>query len=149
MADFLSSTDKKWFADSATAWFDTFKRQITIHKEPIKTIKNNINTQLVGYGQNGQTKSEQIQYTPRNQNFYAVIKYNNNQDLNLISDINAYVTSQNYTSIIVDSNARNYINKDKTEKITFDDKSFNVISKGTTKYYFLIEYYEYVLQEIT
>jgi len=149
MGDFLSSGDKQWFAESATLWFDTFKRLITIHKEPLQTIKSTSSTQLFGYGQNGQTTSQQIEYTPRSQNFYAVIKYNNNQDLNLITDINAYVTSQNYVTIIVDSSAKDYINKDKTEKIAFDEKSFNVISKGTMKYYFSTQYYEYILQEIT
>jgi hypothetical protein len=149
MASFISANDEAWFSESATQWFDTFKRLITVHKEPIKKIKNNTNTQLFGYGQNGQATSQQIEYIPRSQDFYAVVKYNNNQDLNLIADINAYVASQNYVTMIVDSTAKDYITKEKTEKIAFDGKSFNVISNGTVKYYFTKQYYEFIIKEIT
>jgi len=149
MASFISANDEAWFSEAATEWFDTFKRIITVHKEPIKKIKNNIDTQLFGYGQNGQSTSQQIEYIPRSQDFYAVVKYNNNQDLNLIADINAYVASQNYVTMIVDSTARDYIVKEKTEKIVFDGKSFNVISNGTVKYYFTKQYYEFIIKEIT
>ena len=149
MASFISANDEAWFSESATQWFDTFKRLITIHKEPIKKIKNNTNTQLFGYGQQGQTTSQQVEYIPRSQDFYAVIKYNNNQDLNLLTDIQSYVASQNYATMIINHTARDYILKEKTEKIVFDGKSFNVISNGTLKYYFSIEYYEFIVQEIT
>lgn len=149
MASFLSANDESWFAGAADTWFDTFKRTITVHKEPIKTIKNNITTQLFGYGQNGQTTSQQIEYTPRSQTFEAVIKYKNNQDLDLLPDIKAYVKESNYVIIIVKSAARDYITKEKTEKIEFDSKSFNMISAGTLRYYFSTTYYEFVLQEIT
>ena len=148
MASFLSENDKAWFSDAATQWFDSFKRIITIHKEPIKKIKNNTNTQLFGYGP-GQAKTEQIEYIPRSQDFYAVVKYNNNQDLNLLLDIQSYVASQNFVTLIVNSEARDYIAKEKTEKIVFDGKSFNVISNGTLKYYFTKEYYEFIVKEIT
>ena len=149
MASFISANDEAWFSEAATTWFDTFKRQITIHKEPIKKIKNNTDTQLFGYGQQGQTSSQQVEYIPRSQDFYAVIKYNNNQDLNLLTDIQSYVASQNYATMIINHTARDYILKEKTEKIVFDGKSFNVISNGTLKYYFSIEYYEFIVQEIT
>jgi hypothetical protein len=149
MASFISANDEAWFSEAATTWFDTFKRLITIHKEPIKKIKNNTATQLFGYGQQGQTTSQQVEYIPRSQDFYAVIKYNNNQDLNLLTDIQSYVSSQNYATMIINHTARDYILKEKTEKIVFDGKSFNVISNGTLKYYFSIEYYEFIVQEIT
>jgi hypothetical protein len=149
MASFISANDEAWFSEAATTWFDTFKRLITIHKEPIKKIKNNTTTQLFGYGQQGQTTSQQVEYIPRNQDFYAVIKYNNNQDLNLLTDIQSYVSSQNYVTMIVDSTTKDYISKEKTEKIAFDGKAFNVISHATLKYYFSIQYYEFILQEIT
>ena len=149
MASFISPNDEAWFSQAATQWFDTFKRIITVHKEPIKKIKNNTNTQLFGYGQQGQSNSKQIEYVPRSQDFYAVIKYNNNQDLNLLTDIQAYVASQNYATMIVESTTKDYIVKEKTEKIIIDNKSFNVISNGTLKYYFSKQYYEFILQEIT
>jgi len=149
MASFISANDEAWFSEAATQWFDTFKRLITVHKEPIKKIKNNIDTQLFGYGQQGQASSQQIEYIPRSQDFYAVVKYANNQDLNLLVDIQSYVASQNYATMIVDSMARDYITKEKTEKIAFDGKSFNVISNGTAKYYFTKEYYEFIVKEIT
>lgn len=149
MSSFISAGDEAWFSEMATQWFDTFKRQITIHKEPIKKIINNIDTQLFGYGQQGQTNSQQIEYIPRSENFNAVVKYGNNQDLNLLPDINSYVTAQNYVTMIVDYTARDYIIKEKTEKIVFDGKSFNVISNGTVKYFFSKEYYEFILKEVT
>lgn len=149
MASFLSAADETWFANTADTWFDTFKRSIIVHKEPLKTIKNNTTTQLFGYGQNGQATSQQIEYTPRSQTFEAVIKYKNNQDLELLPDIKAYVKESNYVVIIVKSDARDYITKEKTEKIEFDNKSFNMVSAGTLKYYFSTTYYEFILQEIT
>lgn len=149
MASFLSATEESWYADQADTWFDTFKRTIVVHKEPLQTIKTSTTPQLFGYGQAGQTTSQQIEYTPRSQSFEAVIKYGSNQDLDLAGDIKAYVTSQNFVSIIVKPTTRDYLNKDKTEKIVFDGKSFNTISNGTTKSFFSVIYYEFVLQEIT
>lgn len=149
MPSFLSAAEESWFVGMADTWFDTFKRTITVHKEPIKTIKNNTTPQLFGYGQNGQTTSQQIEYTPRSQTFEAVIKYKNDQDLDLLSDIKVYVKEGNFAVVIVKSDARDYITKEKTEKIVFDNKSFNMVSGGTLKYYFSTIYYEFVLQEIT
>jgi Fe-S cluster assembly iron-binding protein IscA len=51
--------------------------------------------------------------------------------------------------MIVDSAAKDYIAKEKTEKIVFDGKSFNVISSGTVKYFFTKQYYEFIIKEIT
>lgn len=149
MSSFLSASEEAWYAAQANTWFDTFKRQITVHKEPLKTIKNNTSPQLFGYSQNGQTTNQEIEYTPRSQSFYAVIKYGSDQDLDLLGDIKAYVTSQNLVSVIVDTSTRNYINKDKTEKIVFDEKSYNTISNGKLKSFFSAIYYEFILQEIT
>lgn len=149
MASFLSASEENWFAEQADIWFDTFKRNIVVHKEPIKNIKITNSNQLFGYGQAGQANSQQIEYTPRSQSFDAVIKYGSNQDLDIVGDIKAYVTSQNLVSIIVKPNAKEYINKDKTEKIVFDSKSYNTISNGALKSFFSAIYYEYILQEIT
>lgn len=149
MASFLSASEEAWYAAQADTWFDTFKRPIVVHKEPVKTIKNNTTSQLFGYGQNGQTTSQEIEYTPRNQSFDAVIKYGSNQDLDIVGDIKAYVTSQNLVTIIVKPNTRDYINRDKTEKIVFDSKSYNTVSNGTLKSFFSAIYYEFILQEIT
>lgn len=149
MASFLSSADESWFAGAADTWFDTFKRSIVIHKEPLQTIKTTTSTQLFGYGQNGQTTTQEIEYTPRSQSFEAVIKYKSNQELELLGDIKAYAPDNNLVTIIVKTAARDYISKDKTEKIVLDGRSFNPISNGTLKYYFSTTYYEFTLQEIT
>jgi len=149
MASFLSTSDTNWFSGAAVTWFDTFKRPIVIHKEPIKVIKNNTTPQLFGYGQNGQTTSQQITYTPRSQTFDAVIKYKSAQELELLGDIKAYSPDQNLVTIIVDTDAKDYIMKEKTEKIVFDGRSFNTISNASLKYFFSYQYYEFTLREIT
>ena len=49
---FLSSSDRSWFEEAADTWFETFKKSITVNKEPIKNIVQNTTNQMLGYDEN-------------------------------------------------------------------------------------------------
>jgi hypothetical protein len=141
---FLNSTDKTWFEDAADTWFETFKKTITVHKEPIKNIIQSTTNQMLGY----QEDSNMIDYTytPRNESFDAVVKYNPIDNLQENLEIKIKFIDQS-VEIYVKEDAKNYINTDKTEKITFDGKTFNLFSTSIVKNYFDNNYYVYYLKE--
>lgn len=143
---FLSSSDQSWYEEAMDTWFETFKKSIIIHKEPIKNIIQNTTNQMVGYDENSNIVD--YTYSPRNQSFYAVIKYNPTDNLALDKELNIKITDQS-VMIYVNSDAKNYIDKDATEKITFDGKDFNIYSSSVTKHYQNKTYYVYYLKETT
>jgi hypothetical protein len=143
---FLSSSDQSWFEEAADTWFETFKKPIIVHKEPIKNIVQNTTNQILGYDENSNIID--YTYTPRNQSFYAVIKYNPTDNLALDKELNIKITDQP-VMIYVNTDAKNYIDKDITEKITFDGKDFNIYSSSIAKHYQNKTYYVYYLKETT
>lgn len=127
--------------------FDTFKRSITIHKEPIKRIVSSQTSSgpIIGYEDHAIT--QKIEYIPRNQSFDAIINYSiGKADLTNIIDLKV-VMGSNTVLIKVKKDARDYIMNDKTEKITFDDKSFNLLSQDLVKNYLGLNYYFFYLEE--
>jgi hypothetical protein len=141
---FLNSNEKNWFADAADTWFETFKRSIIIHKEPIKNIVQNTTNQMVGYDESSNIID--YSYTPRNETFDAVIQYKPDDGLIIDEEIKLKFSNQS-ALIYVAEDAKNYINKDKTEKISFDKKDFNINSSSIVRNYFTKNYYIYFLKE--
>lgn len=126
--------------------FDTFKRNITVHKTPVKKIISSmINPQMIGYQEN--SIQEQIEYVAQNQDFDAIIAYKDPFDVDIIDQIKVK-TSSSLVSIKVKKNARDYILSDKTETITFDDKTFKLISGDIIKSYQGLLYYVFYIEEI-
>jgi len=143
---FLNSNDQSWFEETVDIWFETFKKPILVHKEPIKNIVENISNQILGYDENSNIIN--YTYTPRNQSFYAVIKYNPTDNLSNDNEINIKVIDQ-LVMIYVQNDAKKYIDTDITEKIAFDNKNFNLYSSSITKHYQNKTYYVYYLKETT
>lgn len=127
--------------------FDTFARDIVVHKEPKKIIENvNINS-LAGYDENSNIIN--YKYIPESKIFKAKIKYENNQELKSLDKLGGLnsLMSQGIVKIKVRKDARDYIlDGRKTEKISFDDKSFNIISDESVKKFFNTTYYVFYLQ---
>jgi hypothetical protein len=71
---FLTSSDQSWYEEAIDTWFETFKKSIVVHKEPIKNIVQNTMNQMLGYQEDSNLVD--YTYTPRSQAFDAVIKYN-------------------------------------------------------------------------
>ena len=140
---FLSNSDKTWFQDSADSWFETFKSRITVVKEPIKNISAN-NSPFLGYEPD--TSIQEVTYTPRNEDFDAVVKYEDPKAVESIPEVKSKFTNQP-VSIQVKKDARDYIINDVTIKIIYQDKSFNVMSSDVIRNYFNTIYYVFYLEE--
>jgi len=146
MASLISAQEIADFHQAINDHFDTFKRNITVYKTPIKKIiSSEINPQMIGYEEN--SIEEQIEYVAQSQNFEAIIAYQDPMKLDLIEQIQIKTNSP-VVSIKVKKEARDYIINDKTEKITFDDKSFNLITNDIVKNYQGLVYYFFYLEEI-
>jgi hypothetical protein len=145
MASLILSSEIDAYKQAINDHFDTFKRSITVHKQPIKNILQNTTNQLLGYEENSNVVD--YTYTPRNQTFDAIINYNlAKENLQIDNEIKLKFPNQ-IVEIKVKEDAKNYINQDITEKITFDNKTFNLISTDVIKNYQGLIYYVFYLKE--
>lgn len=146
MASLLNETEKNNLTPLIEDLFDTFSRDVIIHKEPKKIIKNINTNSLAGYDEN--SNIENYEYIPESQTFKAKIKYENEQALEAarFGGLTNFL-SQGVVKIKVRKDARDYIlDGRKTEKIEFDSKSFNIISDESVKKFFNTVYYVFYLQ---
>ena len=145
MADLLTDQDKLSFQSSVMDLFDTFSRSIKVHKEPQKKVTEVDANLLPGY--NNTSNPQNVEYIHRSKSFDAIIDYGNKQNVDRDSDTGAKVPS-GQVSIKVQSDARDYINKGKTEKIEIDGKGFKLASNDAVKDYFGMKMYIYYLEEV-
>ena len=143
MPSLISEIEKNNLTGIFNDIFDTFKREIVIHKEPKKVISQVNTSSLFGYGD--PASSINYSYTPVSGVFQATIRYNLDQETERLADIPSQV-SIGGVFIKVQEPARNYINKGKTERITFDNKSFKVVSEDANKSFLNSKFYVYKLE---
>jgi hypothetical protein len=145
MASLLNETEKNNLTPLIEDLFDTFARDIIIHKEPQKKIIQINNQSLVGYDET--SIIENIEYIPESRTFKAKIKYQNNQDTDEMKDLKNTI-SQGIVKIKVRKDARDYIlNGTKTEKIEIDGNAFNIISDEAVKKFFNTTYYIFFIEK--
>ena len=145
MASLLSSLEISGITGIFEDIFDTFKRTIVIHKEPVKTISQ-INTEnLFGYGDSSNTVN--YTYAPQSGSYFAKISYvEKSSEDPYVRDLGTRIDS-NIVRIKVKDDVRSYIQKGKTEKITFDDKTFQIAGNEIVKNFLGSEFYIYHLKE--
>ena len=131
MASFLNAAEIDAYHQAINDHFDTFKRPIIVHKEPIKKVIQNTTNQILGYQEDSNIID--YEYIPRN---------NTAMD----REVRLKFPDQ-LVEIKVKEDAKNYINTDRTEKITFDEKTFNIVSTSVVKNYHGLIYYVYYLRE--
>ena len=147
MANLITSDEKTSLTGSFNDLFDTFKRSIVVYKEPKKVISSINESQLFGYG----TSSNVVNYTFESVSgtYDAMIKYSDagtSKEGKLDQDINSRIP-EGQVRIKVKSDARNFIETGgTTEKIEFDNKSFNVVSEDIVKNFLGLEFYIYYLE---
>jgi hypothetical protein len=139
----ITDADKKYFVAAIDDLFETFKREILIHKEPQKIVKQ-VNADLyAGYGDTSNPAN--VEYVPISKSFYAMIAYQDKQKSDTDADV-GFQYSKGIVRIRVKEDARNYILNGKTLKIDIDGKAFNLITDDSVKNYFDTQYYVFHLE---
>ncbi len=130
MASLLTSTETTNLVSILGDVFDTFKREVVIHKSPKKVISQINESQLFGYGEAANPVN--YTYTPQSGIYYAKISYIENKANEYVQDFQSDIDS-NIVRMKVQESAKDYIENGTTENVTFDDKTFNLIGNHMVK----------------
>lgn len=144
MANLLGNTVTSEFTKVLEDHFDTFKRSITVHREPIKSITNVQNNALHGYGESAE--SDNVSYIPQNQDFEAIVTYESKQiePATQVGTLEAGVVR-----IKVKQDAADYIKGGKVEKVVIDGKTFNTITDDKVQNYLGTKFFIFYLKATT
>ena len=130
MASLLTSTETSNLASILGDVFDTFKRDVVIHKSPKKVISQINESQLFGYGEAANPVN--YTYTPQSGVYSAKISYIENKANEYVQDFQSNI-DRNIVRMKVQKDAKDYIESGTTENITFDDKTFNLLGDHMVK----------------
>lgn len=130
MASLLTSTETSNLVSILGDVFDTFKRDVVIHKSPKKVISQINESQLFGYGEAANPVN--YTYTPQSGVYSAKISYIENKANEYVQDFQSNVDT-NLVRMKVQKDAKDYIENGTTENITFDDKTFNLLGDHMVK----------------
>jgi len=143
MASLISTTEKNVLTGIFGDIFDTFQRSITIHKEPKKIIEEINLDGVFGYGEYSQAAN--YTYVSVSEVYPAVIRYANDAEHKEVDDITSNIPF-GHATIKVKEDARDYIKNGKTEKITFDDKTFELASSDKVQRFLDSEYFVFLVK---
>lgn len=144
MASLISTTEQSTIVQTIDNIFDTWSRNVTIYKEPVKTpIAGQSPNGLFGFGPNqGNTVYSE---TFVSQIFPCLVKYKSEPwgtmqeaDMNIVNTP---------VSIKVRKDCRDYINSGKTVKVVLDDNTFYINGNENLQTYLGTQYYIYTLRE--
>ena len=145
---FISDTDKSEFKDGYKIFFDTFKKDITIHKRgKVNVVDVNLD-QLFGYDE----PSNETNYTYNidYQTFSGLIIYplrgKQTSDHQLLSEIRATVLDDEIL-IKVEENCKAYLTTGTIERIDIQDKFYKLISEESQVSNIIDGYFLFRLEE--
>ena len=130
MASLLTSTETSNLVSILGDVFDTFKRDVVIHKSPKKVISQINESQLFGYGEAANPVN--YTYTPQSGVYSAKISYIENKANEYVQDFQSNI-DRNIVRMKVQKDAKDYIEEGTTENVTFDGKTFNLMGDHMVK----------------
>lgn len=141
----MSSADQSSFTGYCNDFFDTFKEQIIIYKEPKTTVAQINVTQLFGYGDGANVTN--YSYDVNSGIYYGVLRYEEPQENDLATSVGRIPADS--VMLKVEADARNFIvNGGKTERIVISEQNFKVSNNGLKEDYFSKNYYTFQLELI-
>jgi hypothetical protein len=146
MASLLTSTEIASVTGAIGDNFDTFKREIVVYKEPIRTISD-LNVSFL-YGYDTEYKESNYTYTAVSGVYSGLVISNSAVATNDMIDGAKIEIPDNEIKIKVEKEARDFIrNGMKTERVVIDDKDYYV--NGSDKKVSLLtkDYYVFKLTD--
>jgi len=141
----MNPTIASGIAQEFDQFFDSFSRDIIVHKEP-KKILNSVQPTNILYGYDAQGNQPQYTFIPESKIFKARISYNKKQTVESLSELQ-FSIPQGSVTIVVKEDAKNYIENNKTLKIEFDTKAFKIVTTPAVRKFLTKTYYQYFLEE--
>jgi hypothetical protein len=143
MPSLVTESEVTVFTGDFKNLFDTFKRQLVVHKEPKKVVTNLSTTLYAGYRPQNQTQTE---YIPQTGIYDAMITYADKADNEYFEDLKANYAAGD-ARIKVESPCWQFIEGGgKTEHIEFDNISYNIKTSAAVKNFFGFKLYVYHLE---
>jgi hypothetical protein len=146
MASLLTDAQKAKFTRGLDDLFDTFKQEITVHKEAQIQLIDINQPRMFGY--NERVDLSNLTFQPISATFYALVNYQRDQKQDRLKGVNNFIT-KGEVSIKVKADAKNYIdNNGNTLNITINNTLYEVISSESVRRFISPDYYTYYLERV-
>ena len=147
MASLVSASDTAVLTGAANDLFDTFKRNIVIHKEPLKVVKQAGANVYVGYTETNSVNDYDYQAVSGVYSAMITYKSLNALMINQITELNT-IAPNNQVKIKVKEDAKDFIQIGKTESVYVDGIHYNIATEPITQNYLGLIFYLYELKSI-
>lgn len=150
MAGFVNNSQIVVLTSAYSKHFNTFKKQIVIVKEPVRTeiTTNTLSSPIFGYGEESQISSS-FSYTTVTGVFDAQITEDLNQKVAMLEDIKNSIP-HGTIRIKIQQDAYDFIEDGrKTDRIDYADQSYNQFSLDGLQNFFGLKFYTYTLERTT
>ncbi len=147
MAGFLNNSQIAAFSGNYGKHFTTFKRNIIISKEPVRSVALTDRQSAPVFGYDSASNEVQYTYTAVTGQYLAQITYSSLDQKTVELEEVKNVVGQGRVRIKVEKDCRDFIDDGrKTENIQFDNKTFNTISFDGVQNYLGLNYYIFYLE---
>jgi predicted transport protein len=143
MPSLVTEAEKTVFTGDFQNLYDTFKRELIVHKEPKKVVENPNNVLYAGYKPQNQAVTT---FIPQSGVYQGMITYKDIQDANDVSDIGHQYFAGD-VRIKVEQDAHDYLKEGRTEGVSIDGNLYRVITSDAVKNFFGFKLYVYHLEE--
>lgn len=151
MPSLVSSQEINSFTGDYKNLFDTFKREFVVVKEPQRRVlKNDVNTDFLYFGYNppSQEPDTLVSYDIVSGVYSGMIRYSTStKNYTNLTDLKNIIPEAD-VRLKVEEDAKNFIIKDKTERIMIDNANFKVVGSYIVKYFFGVKLYVFNLEQV-
>ena len=150
MASLVPETGKAYLTGALKDHFDTFSEDITIFKEPTRTMVTDTSSNLSYYGYTKRQKQQHFTSSHVSGVYKAIVTYRGDQSADQLSEGEVNIRfSDGDVQIKVESDARNFIKRNgKTLKVSFDQNTFNIVGDEKVQNYLGLKFYLFPLKHV-
>lgn len=145
----ISTSIKSEFSAAVQALYDDLKKEIIVHKEPIKVIVDVTSNPYGGYGESSNINNYSL--IPVSGIFMVGVRHDSPMTQNPEQPIRQLDFRIPRGGAVIEcmKDCRDYILNGKTERIDVDEKSFNIVSNWGVHDYLGLKFYYFTLEGTT